>query len=952
MQFYSCARWFSIFTCVMLITACGGGGDSSNQAPVATFTASVLGTTAGAIRFNASGSADPDGQVVDYSWDFGDGQTGQGQVVDHVYTATGTYLVTLVVTDNGGAKTSKSQNVDTVSSEVVSGTIKAAVGMMVDSDINTTTASYISNNTPETAQVIPNPVLLGGYANKASTGALGRSRIQGDESDFFRVDLTAGQTITLNIANHHNGDLDLFLYQDDGSIDVLNPDDASVEIGQTESLTVATAGSYLIEVYVFRGYSNYNLVIGQDIISAGVGSLRLSDDFVPGELIVQMNEEVSARSFKSDTLTSMGLVAKAGGAGRPMLVTLGDTAQQRQATLRSLGAVSATPRRFFQMQDQTRQMKLETLLAIKTLRQRKDVRYAEPNYVLKAFKTPLDAEYDKQWHYRTINLPTAWDVSTGSPSVIVAVIDTGVLLDHPDLAGQFSTDMGYDFIRNDESSDDGEPGIDNNPDDPGDSGGFGDSSFHGTHVAGTVAAKTNFDVASSNSGVAGVAPNVKIMPLRVLGAFGGTLYDINQALLYAAGLANDSGTVPAQRADVINMSLGGGGFSQTSQNVINQVRAAGSIVVAAAGNEASGVPSYPASYDGVISVSAVDLSNNLAPYSNFGSAVDVAAPGGDTGKDDNGDGNPDGVLSTAGDDSGGTIVNNYKIFQGTSMAAPHVAGVIALMKSVYGDLTPAQVDSLLSTGDLSRDLGDSGRDDSFGYGLIDAAKAIAAAQTLAGNGGALPPRLYVVPEALNLGFVRSSAQLILSNAGADDLTISSISSDSAWLTVTEENVDESSKLGVYRLTADRPSLAVGTHRAVLTLVSSVNSVTVPVILQIADGSVSDDAGDQFVLLIDSETNKVVDEQAGSFVDGELAFSFANVSFTNGRRYSIFSGSDMNNDDFICDAGESCGAYLVLDSPVEITQDSQLTGLSFFSGFDMSLALQSIAVDSSKSKKTR
>ena len=950
MQFYSWARCLSIFMCVMLVAACGGGGDASNQAPVATFTASVLGTTPGAIRFNASGSVDPDGQVVDYSWDFGDGQTGQGQVVDHVYTATDTYLVTLVVTDNGGAKTSMSQNVDTVSSEVVSGTIKVAAGMMVDSDVNTTTAGYISNDTPDTAQSIPNPVLLGGYVNEASTGDLGRSRVLGDESDFFRVDLTAGQTITLNIANHNNGDLDLYLYRDDGSIDVLNPDDASVGLGRTESLTVATAGSYVIEVFVFHGYSNYNLVIGQDIILAGADTLRLSDDFVPGELIVQMKETSSARSLQSDAMTSLGLTAKAGGSGRPVLVTLGDTVQQRQATLRSLGAVAVSPRRLFQAQDQTRQMKLETLLAIKALRQRKDVRYAEPNYVLKAFKSPLDAEYSKQWHYRTINLPTAWDVSTGSSSVIVAVIDTGVLLGHPDLAEQFSADGGYDFIRNDESTDDGQPGIDDNPDDPGDSGGFGDSSFHGTHVAGTVAARTNFDVVSP--GVAGVAPNVKIMPLRVLGAFGGTLYDINQALLYAAGLANDSGTVPAQKADVINMSLGGGGFSQTSQNVIDQVRAAGSIVVAAAGNEASSVPSYPASYDGVISVSAVDLSNNLAPYSNFGSAIDVAAPGGDTGRDDNGDGNPDGVLSTAGDDSGGTIVNNYKIFQGTSMAAPHVAGVIALMKSVYGDLTPAQVDSLLTTGDLSRDLGVTGRDDSFGYGLIDAAKAVAAAQTLAGSGGTLPPRLYVVPEALNLGFVRSSAQLILSNAGAGSLTINSVSSDSGWLTITEDNVDEGTKLGAYRLTADRASLAVGTHRAVLSLVSSVNTVTVPVILQVADGSVSDDAGYQFVLLIDSETNEVVDEQAGNFVDGELAFSFANVSFTNGRRYSIFSGSDMNNDDFICDAGESCGAYLALDSPVEITQDGDLTGLNFFSGFDIPLALQSIAVGSSKTKQTR
>ncbi len=948
MQFYFWVRCITIFLCGILLVACGGGGDQTNQAPVAAFTASVLSTGAGAMRFNGSASVDSDGEVVDYAWDFGDGQTGQGQVIDHSYAALGTYSVTLVVRDNGGATAARSQNVDVSSSETLSGRITVAAGMMVDSDTNTSVASYSGNDTPDTAQTIANPVLLGGYANLALTGPPGPSFDVGDESDFFRVDLAEGQTITLNIADHINGDLDLYLYADDGSIDLLNPDDASVGLGQTEILSVSSAGSYLIEVFVFSGYSNYNLVVGQDIIPAGRESLRLSHDFVPGELIVQMNEAGLARSVKSDAMTALGLSAKAGEPARPMLLKLGDTAQQRQAALRALGETNS-PRRRYQAQDQTQQLKLETLQAVKLLRQRKDLLYAEPNYILKAFKAPLDAEYGKQWHYRTINLPSAWDVTTGSSTVTVAIVDTGVLLNHPDLIGQFSSDGGYDFILDDQSSDDGEPGIDSNADDPGDSS-FGDSSFHGTHVAGTVAARTDFVTASS--GVAGVAPGVKIMPLRVLGAFGGTQYDINQALLYAAGLPNDSGTVPAQKADVINMSLGGAGFSQSSQNVINQVRAAGSIVVAAAGNEASGVPSYPASYNGVISVSAVDLNNNLAPYSNFGSGIDVAAPGGNTGRDDNGDGNPDGVLSTAGDDSGVGIVNNYKLFQGTSMASPHVAGVFALMKSVYGDLTPAQVDSLLSAGDLSRDLGVSGRDDSFGHGLIDAAKAVAAARILAGSGGALPPRLNVVPEALNLGFLGTSAQLVLSNGGAGNLTISSVTSDKAWMTVTEEAVDAVSKLGTYRLTADRASLAVGTHQAVLTIVSSINAVTVPAILQVTDGSVSDDAGYQFVLLIDSDTNEVIDEQSGAFVNGEMVFAFTNVSFSNGRRYNIFSGSDMNNDDLICDAGESCGAYLALDSPVEITEDSDLMGLNFLTGFDVPLSLLSRPLGSSKSKQSR
>jgi len=948
MQFCSWARCITVFLCVALLTACGGGGAASNQAPLASFTASVLGTSPGAMRFNASASADPDGEVVGYAWDFGDGQAGQGREADHDYAVSGSFLVTLVVTDSGGATASVSQTIEVLAAETLSGTITAATGMMADADSNDPAAPYTSNDTPDMAQAIANPVLLGGYANLPFAGPAGPSFEAGDVSDFFRLDLAAGQTITLNIADHVSGDLDLYLYHDDGSVDISNPDYGSFGTGQTELLSIASSGSYFVEVYVFRGYSNYNLVVGQETLPAGVETLSLNQEFVPGEVIVQMKQGASARSFQTGDVTSMGLQAKAGAAGRPMLLKLADTPLQRQAALRSLMGAAA-PRRNFRAQDQTRQLKFETLQAIKALRQRKDVLYAEPNYIQRPLKIPLDAEYGKQWHYRMINLPTAWDASTGSAAVIVAVVDTGVLLNHPDLNGQFSADGGYDFILNDQSSNDNEPGIDANPDDPGDSS-YGDSSFHGTHVAGTVAARTNF--VSVSPGVAGVAPGVKIMPLRVLGANGGTLYDINQALLYAAGLANDSGTLPAQKAAVINLSLGGGGYSQMSQNVYTQVRAAGSVVVAAAGNEASSLPSYPASYDGVISVSAVDLNANLAPYSNFGSRIDVAAPGGNTGRDDNGDGNPDGVLSTAGDDSSGSIVHNYKFYQGTSMAAPHVAGVIALMKSVYSDLSPGQVDNLLAAGNLSRDIGATGRDDSFGYGLIDAARAVSAAQGLASGGGVLPARLQVVPEALNLGFSGTMAQLSLSNGGDGDLTISSVGSSVAWLTLAAATVDPVTQLGVYDLTLDRTNLAVGTYQATLTIVSSVNTVTVPVILQVADMSLVNDAGYQYVLLIDSSSNGVIDTQSGSFVNGALDYTFQNVPFHTGQRYIILSGSDMDNDGLICDAGESCGAYLALDLPVAITPDNDLTGLDFLSGFEVPLSSPSRSVVSPKLKQPR
>ena len=230
-------------------------------------------------------------------------------------------------------------------------------------------------------------------------------------------------------------------------------------------------------------------------------------------------------------------------------------------------------------------------------------------------------------------------MTTGA-NAIVAVIDTGVVLSHPDLQGQLVD--GYDFIKDPAVAVDGD-GIDPNPDDPGDRfDPSGSSSFHGTHVAGTVAAATNNAV-----GVAGVAFGAKVMPLRVCGRprslmeGGCDIYDIEQAVLFAAGLANDSGTVPPRRADVINLSLGGDIGSPAEQAIFDQAGAAGVVIVAAAGNLEPGqspYPTYPAAYPGLIGVGAVDINKARAYYSNFGSWVSVVAPGGNTGQDVNGDG--------------------------------------------------------------------------------------------------------------------------------------------------------------------------------------------------------------------------------------------------------------------------------------------------------------------------
>ncbi|WP_309570559.1 S8 family serine peptidase [Deinococcus sp.] len=312
-----------------------------------------------------------------------------------------------------------------------------------------------------------------------------------------------------------------------------------------------------------------------------------------------------------------------------------------------------------------------------TLAAQPGVLSVSPNRRMEALATPNDTYYPLQWHYPAMNLPEAWNHTTGK-AITVAVVDTGIIK-HPDLAGQALP--GMDFISDVTISGDGN-GIDSDPTDPG------GSEYHGSHVAGTIAAKTN-----NGAGVAGVDWGAKILPVRALNQNSGTLSDILMGTLWAAGEKVNGAPLNTNPARVINLSLGGAGeCTPAEQQVFTLLKSKGIVTVVAAGNDNSDATEIsPANCADVITVGAVGPDGRRAPYSNYGPRIDVMAPGGNSslGVTVGTDTYPGGVLSTTYSDA--DRVYQYEFLDGTSMAAPHVAGAVALLLGQEPNLTPDQV---------------------------------------------------------------------------------------------------------------------------------------------------------------------------------------------------------------------------------------------------------------------
>lgn len=301
--------------------------------------------------------------------------------------------------------------------------------------------------------------------------------------------------------------------------------------------------------------------------------------------------------------------------------------------------------------------------AASALKKWKQVESVEPNYKVRTSYIPTDSGYAKQWYAKKINMNSAWDLSLGLPSIKVAVIDAGIQVTHPELKGT---------IINPFNAVTGSKSLPSNP--------------HGTHVAGIIGASLN------NKGIAGIAPDVKIMPINVFSGNEADIFTIVDGIDYAV----KSG------ADIINLSLTMEDYTEVLDYSIQSAWKKGILIVAAAGNEDSDINQYPAALNHVLGISATTKQDKKADFSNYGHYIDLAAPGID-------------IYSTV-------PLNSYEMMSGTSMAAPVISGVSALILSKNPFLTPSEVIHILQTS--SKDLGAVGRDDLYGYGRVDAYKAL------------------------------------------------------------------------------------------------------------------------------------------------------------------------------------------------------------------------------------
>lgn len=787
------------------------------------------------------------------------------------------------------------------------------------------------NDSGNTSQALPNTAVVGGYLSSSSgrynTNSSDVFEYFEDRIDIYAAQLSKGDRLNFQVFESPAAFFPLGTLPPQRSMRVVNADSGETVLTFSESgdLPISEVlepgfeeGAYFIELSTSGGAPfRYVLTLTSESSASVMNTRYAEPDFLVNEAVV---------TFRSETVTGQGGLAVAQAMSAAEARHLGGHSWRvRRNVGQAVTALSAqTPE----------SMRTETLNWIRQLGERADVEVAEPNYIYTAQQVAPDNDplYSRQWNYPLIQLPLAWQAAPeGGQGVGIAVMDTGLFRNTPSASGDWHPDidanvdlvpgqiMDYVSAELDIDSQWGDPdGRDTNPADPGD-GKAQSSSFHGTHVAGIAGAADNTE------GGIGVAPLSRILPVRVLGEGGeGNAADLIDAINWAA---------TRSEIDVINLSLGGLGPSQSLEAAIDRAwdNGQGKLVVAAAGNQGTDEATYPAAFDNVVGVGAVDGAGERASYSNIGPSVDLVAPGGDASRDANQDNQADVIISTWGTDDGGVFVPAYAGLQGTSMAAPHVAGVYALMKSVNATMTPGQFFAFMANGQLTSPPPNRTE---YGAGMIDALKAVDAA--LDGNTSTI---LAASPSSLQFNGVINQQEFSFNKFPSDaEITVDSVTVSAPWLSVDLEAGPVSTSDPVIASVNTSGLDQSQSYSAEIEIAYSEDSgeptaspLTIPVTLQFGDSPEDLDAGRHYVLLVSTDDSReTIAQTVVTASDGQYRFAFDEVE---PGEYFLVAGTDMDNNGLICENGEACAEYPVNGLPEKIVIGGEpLSGVTLNTSF--------------------
>lgn len=739
-----------------------------------------------------------------------------------------------------------------------------------------------------------NDSIYGAYAvlnseTLGTTVAGAVTRFADDRSDFFQANLQQGTVISTTASNDtaDNSDADLYLY--DEQLNLIN---ASFNSNASESLTVPSDGNYYIEMAHYSGdRAKYSLNFSAGHVSNSDHALTLNGGLIPGELMVA--------GISLPTLQQLGLAGQLikGSLKNGGLLKTHFPALLLNGILNGYHAAEEYRQRRSLIRDNAQRARYDSIILARVLQQALGG-IVEPNIRLGISSVDSNDSYAyQQWSLEQIGIENAWQSTEGSSTTHVAVIDTGFLLQHRDLQAAFTT--GWNYVDDN-----------NNP-----AATTALSLQHGTHVAGIIAAQRN-----NGLDIAGIAPKVKIIPIKVMkpDCLCGSLYDALQGILWAAGEDNSAGTKSANPAKVINLSIDlPTSHSNFLSNTINTAAAAGSVVVWAAGNNSSRInvdEGHSLKTPGLLVTAASGRYGKIAHYSNYGNIIDVIAPGGDT-RTDNGSlriRSLSGHVSTTGEQ-----IHNSSNMQGTSQAAPHVSGSLALAASVWPNFSAEAVEAMLESGSLTEDTGIHGPDSYHGHGRIDADKSVraalqAASQPATSNSNQL--RLRANPGELNFG--GSFQQLTLNiEANLADMPALTVSYRSSGLNVTPADTDNNG-LGDWQVTLDRDAISDDLYQGVIIFQTGEQKLYVPVTAH-SSGYLPRSTGIGKMLV---EFLNPLDQRREHHVEADISgpqtFSFDLGTIPAGD-YIIRASSDLDNNGRYCELGEFCG-YLE-DNPNQTTR---------------------------------